>query len=100
MLPKGLPFRGPKISRTVSRTSEQNKWAEQVSRTSEQNKVGLGGPRVSSRFQPRTRVLWRLDTDNIDLLQVPRSDRTVQIEETMKAIHELLQSESAKARSE
>lgn len=36
--------------------------------------------------------LERLDTDYIDLYQIHRFDKTVPIEETMKALHDLVQS--------
>ncbi len=36
--------------------------------------------------------LERLETDHIDLLQIHRFDKTVPIEETMKALHDLVQS--------
>lgn len=36
--------------------------------------------------------LKRLDTDYIDLLQIHRFDKTVPIEETMKALHDLVES--------
>lgn len=54
-----------------------------------QNQFGLGRTAIFNQVEAS---LKRLDTPYIDLLQIHRFDDTVPIEETMKALHDLVQS--------
>ncbi|KUI54573.1 Versiconal hemiacetal acetate reductase [Cytospora mali] len=54
-----------------------------------QNQFGLGRAAIFNQVEAS---LKRLDTPYIDLLQIHRFDDTVPIEETMKALHDLVQS--------
>ncbi|ROW01176.1 hypothetical protein VSDG_02792 [Cytospora chrysosperma] len=54
-----------------------------------QNQFGLGRTAIINQVEAS---LKRLDTPYIDLLQIHRFDGTVPIEETMKALHDLVQS--------
>jgi aryl-alcohol dehydrogenase-like predicted oxidoreductase len=53
------------------------------------NNYGLSRAAI---FNATERCLERLETDYIDLLQIHRFDSSVPVEETMKALHDLVQS--------
>lgn len=54
--------------------------------------VNQGGLSRQAIFNAVNRSLERLGTDYLDLLQIHRFDGTVPVEETMKALHDLVQS--------
>jgi len=54
--------------------------------------VNQGGLSRTAIFKAVNASLERLGTDYIDLLQIHRFDATVPVEETMKALHDLVQS--------
>lgn len=54
-----------------------------------QNQTGLSRTAIFNQVEASLR---RLDTPYLDLLQIHRFDETVPIEETMKALHDLVQS--------
>jgi aryl-alcohol dehydrogenase-like predicted oxidoreductase len=53
--------------------------------------INQGGLSRQAIFNAVAASLRRLDTDYIDLLQIHRFDPTVPVEETMKALHDLVQ---------
>jgi aryl-alcohol dehydrogenase-like predicted oxidoreductase len=53
--------------------------------------VNQGGLSRQAIFNAVNRSLERLGTDYLDLLQIHRFDATVPIEETMKALHDLVE---------
>lgn len=54
--------------------------------------VNGGGLSRQAIFAAVDASLKRLDTDYIDLLQIHRFDKTVPLEETMEALHDLVKS--------
>ncbi|KAH6659030.1 NADP-dependent oxidoreductase domain-containing protein [Truncatella angustata] len=54
--------------------------------------INQGGLSRAAIFNAVDASLKRLQTDYIDLLQIHRFDKTVPVEETMKALHDLVQS--------
>lgn len=54
-----------------------------------QNQFGLGRSAIFNQVEAS---LKRLDTPYLDLLQIHRFDNTIPVEETMKALHDLVQS--------
>lgn len=54
--------------------------------------VNQGGLSRAAIFNAVNASLERLGTDYLDLLQIHRFDRTVPVEETMKALHDLVES--------
>ena len=54
--------------------------------------VNQGGLSRQAIFAAVNASLKRLDTDYLDLLQIHRFDATVPVEETMKALHDLVES--------
>lgn len=54
--------------------------------------VNQGGLSRSAIFRAVNASLERLETDYIDVLQIHRFDRTVPVEETMEALHDLVKS--------
>lgn len=66
------------------------RYREQVQASKDyQNQFGLGRQAIFNQVEASLR---RLDTPYIDLLQIHRFDNTIPIEETMKALHDLVQS--------
>lgn len=63
-------------------------WPEEMKRSRDYvNQSGLSRQAI---FQAVDASLARLETDYIDLLQIHRFDKTVPIEETMEALHDLV----------
>lgn len=54
--------------------------------------INQGGLSRAAIFNAVNASLKRLGTDYIDLLQIHRFDKTVPVEETMKALHDLVES--------
>ena len=53
--------------------------------------VNQGGLSRQAIFSAVNASLKRLGTDYLDLLQIHRFDKTVPVEETMKALHDLVE---------
>lgn len=63
-------------------------WPEEMKRS--RDYVNHSGLSRQAIFQAVNASLERLETDYIDLLQIHRFDKTVPIEETMEALHDLV----------
>lgn len=66
------------------------KWGEEMKQSKDY--VNQGGLSRTAIFNAVDRSLERLGTTYLDLLQIHRFDKTVPVEETMKALHDLVSS--------
>ncbi|KEF52799.1 alcohol dehydrogenase [Exophiala aquamarina CBS 119918] len=66
------------------------KWGEEMKQSKDY--VNQGGLSRTAIFNAVDRSLERLGTTYLDLLQIHRFDKTVPVEETMKALHDLVTS--------
>ncbi|KAH8654584.1 aldo-keto reductase [Tricladium varicosporioides] len=81
-----------KVLGTVPEESGIFNWFFEPQLQKSKDYVNKGGLSRGAIFKAVDASLKRLGTDYIDLLQIHRFDPTVPIEETMKALHDLVQS--------
>ncbi|KAF1986365.1 aldo-keto reductase [Aulographum hederae CBS 113979] len=81
-----------KVFGTVAEQPDVNHMKHREQMKQSKDYVNQGGLSRAAIFFAVKRTLGRLQTDYLDLLQIHRFDPTVPIEETMKALHDLVQS--------